>query len=278
MNRPRPQAPDENEGAFWDQHGDIFGFDDLPSSGPAMRDDYAAEGLRKDKEAHALPPQHNTQTMTQGKSAGTDANAGHDSVRNAPREITGSSRRGLNVKYMHEMPGLCSGNIIWAERDRGDAYYRVSQYAMRAGRFPANHPCCPNDKGSDGSQMGMSESICKFRAKGYWASCFPEGDGITLRCLNGQSAEQVIRDITECFGWQVNVPVDKPIPSARELHFRAVKVKALVSRLRKEGKERLAASFTEQEWLDLAHRAGARKPSPTSRADVIGALRESEEM
>ena len=47
--------------------------------------------------------------------------------------------------------------------------------------------------------MGTSDELAQFRARGYWASCFPEGDGITWKPENGQSDEQCLRDIRECF-------------------------------------------------------------------------------
>lgn len=99
------------------------------------------------------------------------------------------------------------GNIIWAERDRGSAYYRVSRFAGRNGKFTPNHPAAPggNTMGSSagGAQSGDSPALHAFRERGYWASCFPEGDGITWRPLNGQNDDQCLADIRECFGWDV---------------------------------------------------------------------------
>jgi len=92
------------------------------------------------------------------------------------------------------------GNIIWAERDRGSAYYRVSKFAGNGGRFPPGHPVGGSVFG-EGSQGGDGENIRKFRDMGYWASCFPEGDGITWRPLNGQTDAQCLADICEAFGW-----------------------------------------------------------------------------
>lgn len=43
----------------------------------------------------------------------------------------------------------------------------------------------------------------QFRAHGYYASCFPEGDGIAFKPLNNQDIEQTIRDVEHCFGWTV---------------------------------------------------------------------------
>lgn len=99
-------------------------------------------------------------------------------------------------------PGVSHGNIIWAERTLGNAYYRVSQFAMRGGRFPQTHPVAPGEATStDRAEMGSSASLDAFRARGYWASCFPEGDGITWTPERGQSDAQCLADIRECFGW-----------------------------------------------------------------------------
>lgn len=92
---------------------------------------------------------------------------------------------------------------MWAERDRGSDYYRVSKYAMRGGKFPADHPVGGTHSEEDRSQMGSGEKIEAFRARGYWASCFPEGDGITFKHDDARSDEEVMRDIQECFGWEV---------------------------------------------------------------------------
>lgn len=80
------------------------------------------------------------------------------------------------------------GNIIW-----------TPFFPMRGGKFPKEHPCAP---GEFADQCGSGENIKSFRERGYWASCFPEGDGIAWKPLNGQSDEQCIKDIGECFGWE----------------------------------------------------------------------------
>lgn len=121
----------------------------------------------------------------------------------------------MRVKYFHPVTGtdgkrLSMASIIWAERNLGDDYYRVSRFAMRYGKFPATHPCAPFDEDppKDSSQMGGSKRLSEFRRRGYWASCFPEGDGITLKWWedcepSDKTAEQVMQDIRECFGWEV---------------------------------------------------------------------------
>lgn len=107
----------------------------------------------------------------------------------------------LKVKVYPFREKLGMGNIIWAERNFGTAYYRLSKWAMRGGKFPPGHPF-PGDSASDASaQDGRGATLEAFRALGYWASCFPEGDGITWNPLNGQSDEQCMADIKACFGW-----------------------------------------------------------------------------
>jgi len=121
----------------------------------------------------------------------------------------------ITFKYFHPVTDdsgkrLSAANIIWADRDRGNAYYRVSRFAMRAGKYPPDHPAAPNWNGNstDRGEFGESEALTAFRACGYWASCFPEGDGITLKWWEGESdadktAEQVMLDIRDCFKWEI---------------------------------------------------------------------------
>lgn len=106
----------------------------------------------------------------------------------------------MNFTVYPYRPKLGMGNIIWAERNRGSAYYRVSEYAMRNGKFPPNHPVGGDGYGPN-SQGGDSAGMRAFRERGYWASCFPEGDGITWKPERGQSDAQCLADIRECFGW-----------------------------------------------------------------------------
>jgi hypothetical protein len=122
----------------------------------------------------------------------------------------------IKVTYHHPVVDsngkrLSTANIIWAERNLGSAYYRVSKFAMNGGKFPATHPCSPfdDDTPANSAQMGGSKQLTEFRSRGYWASCFPEGDGITLKWWedvaepSDKSAGQVMADIRECFGWKV---------------------------------------------------------------------------
>lgn len=102
----------------------------------------------------------------------------------------------LVVRYIHGSKGQWSGNILWRVRPR----------PARNGWFPSDHPAAPMSKvfgNVGGNQCGCSEALTKFRSLGYWASCFPEGDGITLDALHDQSKQQVISDIEDVFGWKV---------------------------------------------------------------------------
>lgn len=85
------------------------------------------------------------------------------------------------------------GNIMWR-----------TAHPMRNGKFPVTHPLyTPTTKFSD--QISDHPNIVAFRERGYWASCFPEGDGITWQPLNDQTTEQTATDIRECFGWEVQM-------------------------------------------------------------------------
>lgn len=87
----------------------------------------------------------------------------------------------MKVKFTNERRP-CTANIIWLNR-----------FPMRGGKFPSAHPVTPS-------------MMAAFREKGYWASCFPEGDGITFYSLSEPKPdEQVIKDIEECFGFTVAI-------------------------------------------------------------------------
>lgn len=91
-------------------------------------------------------------------------------------------------------------------------------YPMRGGVFRKDHPV--GGKYAGNSEYGTGANIVAFRGRGYWASCFPDGDGICLRELEGQSPETVAKDVRECFGVECANPskhVRKPPeePSSR---------------------------------------------------------------
>lgn len=107
--------------------------------------------------------------------------------------------------------------IAIGEKDRFNILFEKS-YPMRSGSFPKEHPCSDDPRPTVQGAMRMKwadetewkevpaeqpesdTALGKFRARGYWASCFPEGDGICIRALQGQSVEQLAQDALECFG------------------------------------------------------------------------------
>lgn len=104
----------------------------------------------------------------------------------------------MRVRYIHPQPGF-NGNILWE-----------GAWPMKHGIFPAGHPCAAGTGTSEhpwgnghGPQFGSGDDLEAFRSRGYWASCFPEGDGICFQFSAGQTPEQVKYDIKACFGWQV---------------------------------------------------------------------------
>lgn len=77
---------------------------------------------------------------------------------------------------------------------------------MRYGKLPNSHPCHDNPKPmvfSLDEQPKSDDALGKFRALGYYASCFPEGDGICFASPEGKTDEQTIADVVACFGWEV---------------------------------------------------------------------------
>jgi hypothetical protein len=87
----------------------------------------------------------------------------------------------LQVEYYHQFERHL-GNIMWPKS---------------LGTSNKTHPVTSVGCDAD-SPLG------KFRALGYFASCFPEGDGITMKDESGEkSANDVAEDIRRCFGWDV---------------------------------------------------------------------------
>lgn len=103
----------------------------------------------------------------------------------------------MNVRLV--MPTAnCHGNILWPQMSSGAC-------RARNGYFPKTHPAAHGSAvfgATDPFQGGNSDSMTKFRSRGYWASCFPEGDGIVFKC-DGKSAAEVATDVVECFGFTV---------------------------------------------------------------------------
>lgn len=96
----------------------------------------------------------------------------------------------MKVSVHQYRKGICHGNIIWDGR-----------WPMAGGKFPEGHPV-GGGFNADG-QHGDSFSMALFRRRGYWASCFPEGDGVSFVPEHGQAHEQTLADVAECFGWEV---------------------------------------------------------------------------
>lgn len=99
----------------------------------------------------------------------------------------------MKVKVYPYKKGHCYGNIMWE-----------GKFPMRGGNFPANHPVRGKFSDAPAGQSGSGAGIAEFRMRGYWASCFPEGDGITWQPEKGQSDEQCLQDIRESFGWDAD--------------------------------------------------------------------------
>ena len=102
----------------------------------------------------------------------------------------GAVMAGLKVQVFPYRKNVGMGNVMWPGR-----------YPMRAGEFPSTHPVGGGRSSREAGQYGDSEAMNTFRDRGYWASCFPEGDGITWEPLRGQNDEQCLSDIRDCFGW-----------------------------------------------------------------------------
>jgi hypothetical protein len=100
----------------------------------------------------------------------------------------------MDVRVIPYRAGVGSGNIYWP-----------GKHEMRNGKFPANHPVGGGFCDSGDGQCGNGENIRKFREMGYWASCFPEGDGITWEPKNQQTVEQTLADIHAAFGWNARL-------------------------------------------------------------------------
>jgi len=84
----------------------------------------------------------------------------------------------VKLKYSKTSATSCMSNILWDEKK-----------PMRGGKFPPSHPV-------------KDDTLDNFRKLGYWASCFPEGDGIAFNPKN-KSISEIKRDIEKCFGWIV---------------------------------------------------------------------------
>lgn len=115
----------------------------------------------------------------------------------SPRRRAGG-KRGVGEVKVRVYPfreTTAHGNIVWP-----------GKFPANGGRFPVTHPCAARTEvfRADTSECGDGAALKSFRERGYWASCFPEGDGITWKPMNGQSDAQCLADIRECFGWEAD--------------------------------------------------------------------------
>lgn len=91
------------------------------------------------------------------------------------------------MRIVFGVPGLSAHNLMFDK-----------SYPMRAGIFPKDHPfafCAEPFTFVNSPAPDVKDSLNDFRNQGYFASCFPEGDGITIKCLNNQTNEQLRMDI-----------------------------------------------------------------------------------
>jgi len=96
----------------------------------------------------------------------------------------------IRVKLIHYNAGLANGNIMFLDK----------HYPMKYGKFPKDHPFSDNpDMMTFDNNLKSNDLLGNFRALGYFASCFPEGDGITFKPLKGQLHDQVKKDIINTF-------------------------------------------------------------------------------
>lgn len=98
----------------------------------------------------------------------------------------------IRVRVFPFRKGVGYGNIMWTQK-----------HPMRSGKFPPSHPVGGGCNFSTG-EYGDSAEMRDFRSRGYWASCFPEGDGITWAPRQVQSDAKCLSDIREAFGWDAN--------------------------------------------------------------------------
>lgn len=98
------------------------------------------------------------------------------------------------MKIIIGVPGISAHNLMF---DR--------KYPMVGGKFPKNHPfanCIEPFTIHNAPAPFATDCLNEFRHEGYFASCFPEGDGVTIRCLLGQSNEKLEEDIFKYLIWQ----------------------------------------------------------------------------
>lgn len=93
----------------------------------------------------------------------------------------------MKVDYYHQRENIY-GNIMWdKELGQSDETHPIKSMPTKNGEHP----------------------IETFTNLGYFASCFPEGDGIVIQDKsNTKTAGMVADDIIKCFGWDVCIKAD----------------------------------------------------------------------
>lgn len=98
-------------------------------------------------------------------------------------------------------------NLKWDHVTLGIRHQRWDP-KKRLFMFAPPHPChenpVPTVWGRE-EQPNTNDPLGRLRARGYLASCFPEGDGISFEPPQGRSVDQVADDFLECFGFDVEV-------------------------------------------------------------------------
>ncbi len=74
----------------------------------------------------------------------------------------------------------------------------------------------------DNHRNSINTSITQLRKLDYWASEFPEGDGITFTISDKKkTSDEILADFRSCFGWlhiSIDLPkIDKPAPKRSPL-------------------------------------------------------------
>ena len=62
----------------------------------------------------------------------------------------------------------------------------------------------------------LDQSLIRIRSMHYWASAYPEGDGVTFTDAMNRSAVEILRDFSDCFSW-LDIAVGKTKNSNFEL-------------------------------------------------------------
>ena len=87
----------------------------------------------------------------------------------------------MKVELIPHVVDRWTGNILWKEK-----------FPIKDGAFPVGFPV-------------TNEMLYEFRSRGYLASCFPEGDGITFTYKDKRHWKDVKKDVEECFGFEIEI-------------------------------------------------------------------------